>query len=65
MLAAPEPVDMVFVSSKGEVITARNVISLKYDHYSGCRNIKFMDSGEIRKIRDCLIVQINDCEVFM
>ncbi len=65
MLASPEPVDLVYVTAKGEVITAPNVVSLKYDHYAGCRNIKHLNSGEIRKIRDCLILQINGCEVFM
>ena len=65
ILASPEPVDLVFSTAKGEIIVANNVVSLKYDHYAGCRNIKFLASGEIRKIRDCLILKINGSEVFL
>lgn len=65
MLNSPEPVDLTVVTAKGEVQSYKNCIGLKADHYSGCRNIKLLDSGEIRKIRDCLIIGINGNEVFM
>lgn len=65
MLLAPEPVDLVIVTAKGETREYKNVIGLKAQHYSGTRNIKFVESGQIRRIRDCLILRINGLEVFL
>lgn len=65
MLNSPEPVDLTVITAKGEVQSHKQCIGLKSDHYSGCRNIKILASGEIRKIRDCLIIGINGMEVFL
>lgn len=65
MLNSPEPVDLTIVTAKGEVQTYKNCIGLKTDHYNGVRNVKLLDSGQIRKIRDCLIIGINGMEVFL
>ena len=65
MLNSPEPVDLTVVTAKGEIQHHKNAIGLKTSHYAGVRNIKLLDSGEIRKIRDCLIIGINGLEVFM
>ncbi len=61
---SPEPVDLVVMTKKGELREYRGVVGLKADHYAGSRNIKFLESGEIRKIRDCLILAVNGLEVF-
>ena len=65
MLESPDAVDLTVVTAKGEIQHFENVIGLKAAHYAGTRNIKFLKSGEIRKIRDCLIIGINGMEVFM
>lgn len=71
MLNSPEPVDLTVITAKGEIQHYKNVIGLKSTHYAGVRNIKFVDNGEhkgsgqIRKIRDCLIIGINGMEVFL
>lgn len=65
MLKSPEPVDLDIVTAKGEVQHYKNCVGLKDDHYNGVRNIKLLTSGEIRKIRDCLIIGINGMEVFL
>lgn len=65
MLNSPEAVDLTVVTSKGEVQFYKNCIGLKTDHYAGCRNVKLLESGQIRKIRDCLIIGINGNEVFL
>lgn len=65
MLLAPEPVDLTVLTKTGELCTYQRVVGLKRQHYAGSRNIKFLDSGEIRKIRDCLIIAINGMEVFL
>ena len=47
-------------------ITDKNpVVSLSYDVYTGLRTIKFLRSGEKRTIRDCMIISINDYDVFL
>lgn len=71
MLLAPEPLDITVLTASGELRTYRNAIGLKQGHYSGSRNIKLVGSpdnpgsGEIRKIRDCLILAVNGLEVFI
>ena len=65
MLEGPEPVDLTVITAKGEVQRYKNCVGLKADKRSGCRNIKLLDSGEIRKIRDCLIIGVNSEEVFL
>lgn len=65
MLESPEPVDLVVLTKSGELRSYNNVVGLNRQHYAGSRNIKFLNSGEIRKIRDCLILQINGLEVFL
>ncbi|MCM1522797.1 MAG: hypothetical protein NC039_09130 [Muribaculaceae bacterium] len=64
MLQSPEPVDLTVLTTKGEKREYKKVIGLKPQHRAGSRNIKFPDSGEIRKIRDCLILAVNGLEVF-
>lgn len=65
MLMAPDPVDLTVVTKSGEVITLHNAVGLKANHYAGTRNVKCLDNGEIRSVRDSLIVAINGIEVFM
>lgn len=65
MLTSPEPVTLTVVTKSGELQTYENCIGLKCNHYGGCRNVKLLGSGEIRKVRDCLILAINGMEVFL
>ena len=65
MLNSGDPVNLAVWKANGEIIRLNNCISLRYDFYSGTRNIKIINSGQIRKIRDCCIFAINDCEVFL
>ncbi len=66
MLDAGQPVSIKYCKLKdGSIITADNVVSLRYDFYTGMRTIKFLRNGQIRSIHDCLIVGINEYEVFL
>lgn len=66
MLDAGQPVTLRYVKLKdGSIINAENVVSLRYDYYTGMRTIKFLRNGQIRSIHDCLIVGINDFDVFL
>lgn len=63
-----EPVRMSVVKKDGSIldITDDNpAVSLSYDVYTGLRTIKFMRSGARRTIRDCMIIAINDYDVFL
>lgn len=65
MLAKGEPVTLRVWTQSGEIQTLRNAVSLRFDPYSGTRNVKLMDSREIRRVRDVCIFQINDNEVYL
>lgn len=60
-----KPVSLRVVTSKGTVLEAENVVSLRYDFYGGTRSIKWLASGQIRTIRDVCIIGIDDFEVFI
>ena len=65
MLNSGDPVDISVWKANGEILHLHNCISLRYDFYAGTRNIKLLTSGQIRKIIDCCIFFVNDCEVFL
>lgn len=65
MLAMGEPVTLRVWTSKGEIQTWPNAVSLRYSPHNGTRNVKLMDSREIRRVRDVCIFQINDNEVYL
>jgi hypothetical protein len=65
MLRMPDPVDLTVLNKDGQLLYLNNCIGLKLTPYTGCRRVKLLDSGQIRQIRDCLIMQINGMPVFM
>lgn len=65
MLNRGTPVDLSVVTGKGRILRCENIISLRYDHYTGTRTIKFIRSGEKRTIHDVCIIAINDFDVYL
>lgn len=65
MLMKPDPVDLVVFTQDGRLLELDNCIGLKFDKYTGKRRIKMLTSGQIRTIRDILIMKINGCEVML
>ena len=65
MLNSGDPVDISVWKANGEILHLQNCISLRYDFYSGTRNVKLLANGQIRKIRDACIFQVNNLEVFL
>lgn len=66
MLDSGKPVSLTYCKRKdGSIIAARDVVSLRYDFYTGMRTIKILRNGQIRSIHDCLIIGINDLDVFL
>lgn len=63
MLMKPEPVDLVVLDKSGRILELNNCIGLKFDKYRGTRRVKMLASGEIRTIRDILVMKINGCDV--
>lgn len=68
LLDKGQPVTMTVVKKDGsllEVTKDNPVVSLSYDVYTGLRTVKFLRSGQKRTIRDCMIVAIDDFDVFL
>lgn len=65
MLKAGDPVDLALCTKDGQIQHYRNCIPLHYNFYSGTRQVKLLDSRQIRTIRDVCIFEINGMEVFL
>lgn len=65
MLDSGQKVDIQVVKKNGAILEAKEVVSLRYDFYAGTRTIKFLRSGKKRTIRDCLIIGIDDFDVYL
>lgn len=59
------PVNIKLWTKKGEIQEWRNCIPLRYNFYAGTRQMKMLDSREIRTVRDVCIFSINDLEIFL
>lgn len=65
MLESGKPVDLQVYTKDGRFQTHQECIGLRYDLYTGTRRIKLLRSGQIRVIRDCLIMSINGMQVYL
>ncbi len=65
MLDCGQPVSLTYVKKNGSIMSADNVVSLRYDFYTGMRTIKLLRNGAKRSIHDVCIIGINDFEVFL
>ena len=65
MLNSGDPVDISVWKSDGSILELRNVISLRYSFYGGWRNVKLLNSGECRRIRDVCVFRVNNLSVFL
>lgn len=65
MLDSGDPLDMKVWTKEGKVIDLHRAVGLRYDFRRGTRQIKLLDSRQIRTIRDILIFEINGMEVFI
>ena len=65
MLNSGDPVDISVGKSDGSILELHNVISLRYSFYGGWRNVKLLNSGECRRIRDVCVFRVNNLSVFL
>ena len=59
----PVPFSFTAISSKGELIQGSNCIVTSSNYRNNSRNIKFLDSGEIIKLRYYSFIEINGIEI--
>lgn len=65
MLDTGQPVKLTYVKKNGQIMTVQNVVSLRYDFYTGMRTVKMLHNGQKRSIHDVCIIGINDLDVFL
>ena len=65
MLDSGQPVTLSYVKKNGQIMTAKNVVSLRYDFYVGMRTIKLLHNGQKKSIHDVCIIGIDDFEVYL
>ena len=65
LLATRHPVAIKLWTRSGEIQEWKNCISLRYDFYSGTRQMKMLDSHQIRKVRDVCIFEVNGEPVYL
>jgi hypothetical protein len=63
ILASRQPVDIKFWKGDGENVTAESVICTSSYYENNTANIRFPDSGEIRKLFVPAVFEINKQEV--
>ena len=65
MLKAGDPVDQKQWTKSGEIQEWQNCVPLRYNFYKGTRQIKLLNSGQIRQARLACVFMVNDMEVFL
>ncbi len=65
IIESGEPVNIIFWKKNGEIVNAYDVVCTSSYFNGNSFNIKFLVSGEIRKIKAVLIWQVNDEEVYV
>jgi hypothetical protein len=59
----PVPFSFCAISSKGEILRGDNCIVTSSNFKNSTRNIKYLDSGEIIKLRNYSFIEINGIEI--
>jgi len=54
-----------FVSKSGEIIEGEKCVCTSFFSSGRTMNVKWCDSGEIRKVRRCTVISINNEEVVL
>lgn len=65
MLESGKPVDLTVYTRDGRLQSYPEAVGLRYNLYTGTRRIKLLRSGQVRQIRDCLIMSINSTPVYL
>lgn len=61
----PVPFSFKAISLKGELIEGSNCIVTSSNFKSRTRNVKWLDSQQVRKLRNISFVEVNSTEITM
>ena len=64
LLNGKEPVDLVVLKADGCFARINGCVGLRHNHYAGTRHVKILASGQVRQIRDVLILSVNGIPVY-
>ena len=65
IIDSKQPFDVSFWKQNGEIVHAKDVVCTSSNFERNTINIKYMVSGEIRKIKALLVFNINGEEVYL
>ena len=63
IIESKEPVNLSFWKKDGEIVNAKNIVCTSSNYGNNTFNLKFLNSGEIRKVKALLIFDVNGEEV--
>ena len=62
----PEPFCFKYVKlATGEIISVENAVVTSSNFERRTRNVMILDSGEVRKLRNCLFIEFNGIPVWI
>lgn len=65
IIESHQPVNLSFWKRNGEIVHARNVVCTSSYFHGNTFNLKWIASGEIRKVKATLIFNVNGEEIFV
>ncbi len=65
LIESKDPVDLSFWKSNGEEVHARYIVCTSSNFHNNTFNFKFIDSGEIRKVKALLMFNLSGEEIFI
>lgn len=65
IIESHQPFDMSYWTISGDIIIARNVVCTSSYFHGNTFNIKFLESGEFRKVKALLIFNISGEEIYL
>lgn len=65
IIDAGQPVTLEVLTKDGSIMKMEQVVRLSRHVRGGTHRMKFLQSGQIREIRDCLIISLNNEETYI
>lgn len=65
ILRAHQPFDCKVWKANGEIAVYTNVVAISTYFKNGTANLKFLNSGQIRKVPVLFIFEVNDEEIYI
>ena len=65
IIESKHPFDVSFWKQDGDIVHAKDVVCTSSNFELNSFNIKFLESGEIRKVKAMLVFNINGEEIYL